>query len=256
MTIAKNTGFDMGYAKTAERKREWENLKPEIYRAMRQGLNVQEFWDLKGWNGREPWYAVKPVGFHWSRVQKELLATGKPPEETPEPEPKKETIKTVPKENDTSETDNEGLRRGQWFNLGELQNKLYQDLNEEELKVYKKVYNEQRRKILQKYRCKTLIELRNTYNVKSIDELLEKKIMPLHVVYQKEREANQNLKKKPEEPKPEENNELVLQKQEVKQEQPTLINDNHAEIVHSNVKISFEGEPSAIRSMLKELLRG
>ena len=244
-------GFDMGYKRSDAMKRQWENLKPEIYRAMRQGLNVQQFWDLKGWDGREPWYAIKPVGFHWSRVQRELLATGKPPEEMPEPEPKP---KPKPKENDTSETNDQALRRGQWFNLGELQNKRYQDLNEEELKQYKKVYGEQRRKILQKYRCKTLIELRNTYNVKSIDELLEKKIMPLHVVYQKEREANQHLEKKPEEPKPEENNELVLQKQTVKQEQPTLINDNHAEIVHSNVKISFEGEPSAIKSMLRQLL--
>lgn len=97
---------------------------------------------------------------------------------------------------------------------------------------------DERKKILKKYQCKTLIELRNKYNVSGIKELLDKKIMPLHLVYQKEKEANKNIQKK------EISNPI----------QPQLINDAPSEVIHSNVKISFEGEPFAIKSMLKTLL--
>jgi len=209
----------MAYAQTNERKKQWENLKPDIYRAMRRGLSAEQFWEYKGWKSREDWYRIKPKGFNWMSIQRKLLATGE-----------------IPKEE--MKSDSGELEKGKWFNIGELQNKRYKDLNDEELKIYKKTYMDERKKILKKYQCKTLIELRNKYNVSGIKELLDKKIMPLHLVYQKEKEANKNIQKK------EISNPI----------QPQLINDAPSEVIHSNVKISFEGEPFAIKSMLKTLL--
>ena len=214
----------MSYARNAQRKKEWKNLEPEIYRAMREGLSVEQFWDAKGWKSREDWYRIKPKGFNWKSIQRELLTTGEIPKyEIPEDEIK---------------SDNRELKKGLWFNLGELQNKQYKDLNRDELKSYKKIYMEERKKILKKYQCKTLIELRNKYNVSGVKELLEKKIMPLHVVYQKEQEANKKIE----------------QKEIPKLIQPQLINDTPPEVIQNKVKISFEGQPSAIKSMLKTLL--
>lgn len=209
----------MSYPRSAKRKKEWKNLEPEIYRAMRKGLSAEQFWDSQGWKSREDWYRIKPKGFNWMSIQRELLATGE-----------------IPKYE--MELDSCKKNRGLWFNLGELQNKQYKELNNEELKKYKKIYMEERKKILKKYQCKTLIELRNKYNVSGVKELLEKKIMPLHVVYQKEQDANKKIE----------------QKEISKPVQPQLINDTPPEIIQSKVKISFEGEPSAIKSMLKTLL--
>lgn len=77
-----------------ELEKRWISLRPEIDEAIRAGLTAQDFWELNDIS-RDQWYRMKPAGFKWNQIQKELKIKRKTRNKS-KPEPEKKPIDNKP----------------------------------------------------------------------------------------------------------------------------------------------------------------
>lgn len=203
-------------AERPENKAKWEELRPKVDKAIREGLLLSEFFAQENID-REQWYRIRPKEFNYATVQKKVLgkAVRKPL-----------GGRLIPKE--------------QWINLSELQRAEQEELLRK--RDEKRERDNKRLRILKKYNCKTQKELYQRYNVKSIEELEEKKIMPLHLVFEREKLANQAR-------------EQVKPKQEIPVEQkpvaPKPPVTKYGRPIRFTLDIPPETDPAVVRKILK-----
>jgi hypothetical protein len=223
-------------ANSLEQKKNWDAIRSEVDKAIRAGWTLTEFFESQGWVNRESWYRMKPTGFNWGKIQKELGVQRK--KKTKKKKKKKLNEKKL---NEMNLKDMK-LNENTWLNLGELQGKQHKDYTEDERRQYNRLYQTKRAEILKKFRCKSVTEIKEKYKVDSLEDLVERKIMPFHVVYEKEKQANAIIPKAPE------------QKEKRQLKIPVVVEEIPVEKVQQPpVKITFEGDPTVIKSMLKEM---
>lgn len=91
-----------------ELERKWQSMRKEVDEAIRAGLTANEFMELQGIS-RDQWYRMKPKGFRWATIQKELKIERKPREVDnlpPLPDPMPSSVKKPkpPTQNTVPET--------------------------------------------------------------------------------------------------------------------------------------------------------
>lgn len=74
MTKEKKSGYQETTSKP-ENMAKWKELQPVIEECQRAGFTLNEFFEYMDWEGREPWYRIKPIGYNWISEQKKLLET-------------------------------------------------------------------------------------------------------------------------------------------------------------------------------------